>query len=239
LDSIASPKSLKLTGAIARAAIAAALLILCGCAAGQEQSGAAPAAAAPAASAPSAAASGETANAPDIHEGDVWMDRLNGSEKQFKVEAIKADGSVSVSEWGNQIVTDKNWNILSYRSLSEESAPATNYSKPLTLFPFPLTPGKTWKEEVKWQVPDLSLPGKTEVAGKLGNWEDVTVPAGTFHAIHGEVSNRVIGREGAHDQISISYWYAPKVNRFVKYHYESNTEGTYDAELVSYKPASH
>lgn len=216
------------------------MLALFGCAASQEQGGAAPGVTAPAAPAPAAAsASGEAANAPEIHEGDVWVDRLRGGDKQFKVDAIRPDGTVSVNEWGNQIATDRDWNILTYRSLSEESAPATNYSKPLTIFPFPLTPGKTWKEEVKWQVPDLSLPGKTEVEGKLGNWEDVTVPAGTFHAIRGEVTNRVIGREGAHDQISITYWYAPKVNRFVKYRYESNTEGTYDAELVSYKPAPH
>jgi hypothetical protein len=216
------------------------MLALFGCAASQEQGGAAPGVTAPAAPAPAAAGvPGEAANAPEIHEGDVWVDRLGGGDKQFKVDAIRPDGTVSVNEWGNQIATDREWNILTYRSLSEESAPATNYSKPLTIFPFPLTPGKTWKEEVKWQVPDLSLPGKTEVEGKLGNWEDVTVPAGTFHAIRGEVTNRVIGREGAHDQISITYWYAPKVKRFVKYRYESNTEGTYEAELVSYKPAPH
>src|SRR5690348_10679868 len=215
------------------------MLMLFGCAApggNQQSAAAAPAAAAPSSSAPAAAADSAAANAPEIHEGDVWVDRVRGAEKQFKVEAVKPDGTVSADEWGNQIVTDKNWNVLTYHSLSEESAPGTNYTKPLTLYPFPLTPGKTWKEEVKWMVPDLSLPGKTEVEGKLGNWEDVTVPAGTFHAIRGDVTQRVIGRQGAHDQVSITYWYAPKVNRFVKYQYESNTEGNWDAELVSYKP---
>lgn len=241
MNSIASIGISKLHLRIAEAFLAAAMLTLFGCAAGQEQGGGAAAAAGPAASsAPasaSASAGGEAANAPEIHEGDVWIDKVRGANKQYKVDSVNSDGTVAVSEWGNNIVTDKNWNILTYRSLSEEGAPPTNYSKALIIYPFPLTPGKTWNEEAKWQVPDLSLPGKTEVEGKLGNWEDVTVPAGTFHAIRGHVSCRVIGREGAHDQVDITYWYAPKVNRFVKYQYVSNTEGNWDAELVSYKPA--
>ena len=52
------------------------------------------------------------------------------------------------------------------------------------------------------------------------------------------MDDRIIGRAGAHDLISITYWYAPEVNRFVKFHYQSNLEGTVDAELVSYKAGS-
>jgi hypothetical protein len=113
------------------------------------------------------------------------------------------------------------------------------YAKPLPIYPFPLTPGKTWKEEVKWQVPDISLNGKSEVEGKIDNWMDVTVPAGTFHAIEGEVKIRSIGRAGIGDLTTITYWYAPQVNRFVKYQMENNQEGAIDAQMVSYKPGSH
>ena len=67
----------------------------------------------------------------------------------------------------------------------------------------------------------------------------MTVPAGTFHAIKGEVTTRAHRAWRRKRRFAnITYWYAPKVNRFVKYHYQSQSEGNViDAELVSYKPS--
>ena len=186
----------------------------------------------------SASASSE-APPPTLHEGDTWTDKVKGADKAFKIDTISSDGTVAVNQWGAQMETDQNWNTTKYRSLVDENSPPTVYAKPVPIYPFPLTPGKTWKEEVKWQVPDISLNGKSEVEGKIGNWEDVTVPAGTFHAIEGEVKIRSIGRAGIGDLTTITYWYAPQVNRFVKYKMENAQEGEIDAQMVSYKPASH
>ena len=193
----------------------------------------------PKAASTAAATASSDAPAPTIHEGDTWLDKVKGADKAFKIDSIGSDGTVELNQWGAQMETDQNWNTIKYRSLVEESAPPIVYAKPLPIYPFPLTPGKTWKEEVRWQIPDQSLSGKSEVEGKLGAWQDVTVPAGTFHAIEGEVNVRTIGRGGLGDSTTITYWYAPQVNRFVKYKIESNQEGEIDADLVAYKPASH
>lgn len=185
----------------------------------------------------SAAANDDSAPAPSIHTGDTWVDRLASGDKEFKVTSVTSD-DVTYTQWENEEESDSQWNPTVYRSLSVAGETPVTYSRPLPIFPFPLVPGKTWADEVKWQIREPAVEGRVEVEGKLGGWEDITVPAGTFRAIKGEVTTRAIGRGGARDIANIAYWYAPKVNRFVKYHYQSQAEGNViDAELVSYKPA--
>src|SRR5260370_11907006 len=101
-----------------------------------------------------------------------------------------------------------------------------------------LTRGKTEKHTAKRKTRAATISGKEEVEGKVVGWEQVTVRAGPYKAMRVEINDRLIGRAGAADLISVTYWYAPEVNRFVKFHYQSNSEGTVDAELVSYKPGS-
>ncbi len=36
----------------------------------------------------------------------------------------------------------------------------------------------------------------------------------------------------------MTYWYVPAIKRFVKFRFHSQWEGTEQAELVAYKPAS-
>jgi hypothetical protein len=145
---------------------------------------------------------------------------------------------VYVDEWGNQLRTTRDWNVLTYRSLTFADAPPTNYDPPEQWFAFPLEPGKTWNLTSRWHTPDLSLAGTTVVDGKVGNWEDVVVPAGTFHALRVDIANRVFGRLGFADEIDITYWWAPQVNRWVKYWYRGTAEGTVLAALVAYRPAT-
>lgn len=186
---------------------------------------------------PSAAANDNSAPASTIHEGDTWVDRLASGDKDFKVTSVTSDG-ITYTQWDIEEESDLQWNPTIYRSLAVAGETPVTYSKPLPIFPFPLVPEKTWTDEVKWQIREPAIEGRVDVEGKVGNWDDVTVPAGTFHAIKGEVTTRAIGDGGARDIANITYWYAPKVNRFVKYHYQSQSEGNViDAELVSYKPS--
>jgi len=193
----------------------------------------------PASSQAPAPSTSDVANEPTIHAGDVWVDRLSSGDKEFKVDAIDSDGNVTVDQWGTPQTTDKDWNTLVTRSLVTDSSPSTKFAKPLVIFPFPLAPGKTWKDEAKWLQPEQQLNGKTNVDGKIGNWEDITVPAGNFHAIKVTVVERALGHAGYQDEATLTYWYAPQVNRFVKFQYQSINEGQISAEMVSYKPASH
>ncbi len=175
--------------------------------------------------------------APSIQEGDVWIDRIRGADHRFVVGTIKKDGTTFINEWGNQIVTTRELNIRTYRSLTFADAPPTNYDPAMEWFSFPLEPGKEWNMTSHWLTPDISLGGTTVVSGKVGNWEDITVPAGTFHALRVDVTNRVFGRLGTGEEVDLTYWWVPDLNRWVKYHYRGTVEGTVDAEMVSYNPA--
>lgn len=175
------------------------------------------------------------AGPPTVHSGDVWVDRLASGDKEFKVTAASADG-FSFTQWGAEMQSDANWNPTVWRSLTENQAAPINYQKPLLMYPFPLTPGKTWTAEVRWQIPDISQAGRSEVEGKIGDWEQVTVPAGTYRAIKVDVTVRAIGRLGLNDTTTVTYWYSPQVNRFVKYRYQGESQGLVEAQMVSYTP---
>lgn len=177
-----------------------------------------------------------SAGPPTVHAGDVWVDRVPSGDKEFKVTSVTLDG-FAYTQWGAEMASDNEWNPTITRSLTEANSPPSSYEKPLLLFPFPLTPGKTWNAESKFQIPDISQSGRIEVAGKVGNWEEITVPAGTIRALRVDVTTRAIGRLGLNNTVVIKYWYAPQFSRFVKFHEEDESQGITDAEMVSYKPA--
>jgi hypothetical protein len=173
---------------------------------------------------------------PSLHTGDVWVDRIQGTDREFRIEAIH-DGTMDVSFWDTEMTTDTALNIIVYRSLTAASSEPTKQDKPCMWFAFPLYPGKTWENQYNWEM--LGTPpirGKADERGRVLGWEDVQVPAGTFHALKVEDSTRIFGRGGAADEETVVFWYSPKVNRFVKFDYRSIIEGELLAELVRYKP---
>lgn len=173
---------------------------------------------------------------PTVHAGDVWVDRTSSGDKEFKVTSVTSDG-YSYTEWGPEMASDKEWNPTITRSLTQADSPASHYETPLLLFPFPLTPGKTWTGESKFRVPDIAQAGRVEVTGRVGEWEQLTVPAGAIRALRVDVTTRAIGRLGLNITVTMTYWYAPPFNRFVKFHDVDESQGTFDAEMVSYTPA--
>jgi len=181
----------------------------------------------------------ERAPPPSLHSGDLWVDRIKGDNREFRIEQVQGDGTMNVSFWGSEMTTDSYLNIIVYRSLTEASADPSTSDKPGLWFPFPLHPGQTWVNDYNWKITGAAATaGQAEDNGKVFGWEDVTVPAGTFHCIKAEVDTRFYGKGGMADESQLTYWYAPKVNRFVKFDYHSNYEGPLVAELVEYKPAT-
>ncbi|MGO9449660.1 MAG: hypothetical protein ACLQDV_01255 [Candidatus Binataceae bacterium] len=176
-----------------------------------------------------------SAQPPTIHAGDTWTDQLSSGDKDYKVASVNSDG-VSFTQWGAEMQSDSQWNPIVTRSFTEDESPPQNYEKPLLLFPFPLTPGKTWTAESKWKIPDIQQAGRSDVDGKVGDWEQVTVPAGTYRALKVDVTIRLIGRLGFNNTTTITYWYVPEVNRYVKFHYQDESQGIVDAAMVSYTP---
>lgn len=176
--------------------------------------------------------------APSLHSGDVWVDRIRGADREFRIESIH-DSKMDVSFWGAEMTTDSALNIFVYRSLTESSSEPSVSSKPGIWFAFPLYPGKTWDDSYDWEMKGASpVQGRAEDHGKVLGWEDVQVPAGTFHALKVQVNSRYYGKGGMADEETLVYWYSSRVNRFVKFDYSSFYEGALIAELVSYKPGS-
>jgi hypothetical protein len=167
----------------------------------------------------------------------VWVDRLSTGDQELRVNAVTPN-TVSYDLWGTRQESNRDWNTITYRPLTVAGETPLTYAKPLMLYPFPLAPGKTWTQEVRWQMREPAASGRTYLSGRLGEWQNVTVPAGTFRAIEGVVKLRLIGRNAEGDVTTIRYWYAPSVNRFVKFHYDSQNDGTIvDSQMVSYRPA--
>jgi hypothetical protein len=188
---------------------------------------------------PAPVRSADLVPAPALRSGDVWVDRIKGDNREFRIGEVQRDGTMNVSFWGSEMTTDPYLNIIVYRSLTESSADPSISDKPGLWFPFPLYPNKTWVNDYSWRIIGASASsGRAEDTGRVFGWEDVTVPAGTFHCIKAEVNTRFYGKGGMADESQLTYWYAPKVNRFVRFDYHSNYEGSVMAQLVEYKPAT-
>src|SRR5207248_360960 len=129
---------------------------------------------------PPAVIAAEQVPAPTLHNGDIWVDRIRGEEREFRIEEVEDNGRMNVSFWGTEMTTDPGFNIIVYRSLTEASSSPSVSDKPGMWFPFPLYPGKTWVNDFKWHLMGASAnTGVGEDRGKVIGWESVTVPAGT------------------------------------------------------------
>ncbi len=175
---------------------------------------------------------------PALHSGDVWVDRIQGNDREFRIEDVH-DGTMDVSFWGTEMTTDDALNIIVYRSMTQSSSEPTKSDKPGIWFAFPLYPGKTWEDKYNWELLGAApAKGKAEDHGSVLGWENVKVPAGTFHALKVVVLSRYYGAGGYNDDSTLTFWYAAEVNRFVKFDYRDTYDGAVLAELVRYKPSA-
>jgi hypothetical protein len=192
---------------------------------------------------------------PDIKVGYVFIiESINPShpENNSKTErtVISTEGDVIVvsvinlsNKSGKKIILkfNKEWNLIATRNADNSGL---DYSPPLKYFGFPLSTGKTWQQTSTETNIKTGTIRKHKISGVVGEWEDITVPAGTFHAIkislNTEVVNPVTGERSTGTDIS---WYAPDVKRTVKtevtYHNETdNTEQKSVAQLISFNVGS-
>jgi len=131
---------------------------------------------------------------------DVSGDRIVTSVKSLK------------SNYTRTIEYDMQWGLLMAR---QPNGAATTYSPALPYLRFPATPGQSWQATVT----ETTSNGATKlhyIRAKVGNWESVVVPAGTFNAIKIELHDEIL-EDGTRvlEGRDIS-WYAPEVRRTVK-----------------------
>ena len=50
---------------------------------------------------------------PSLKSEDVWVNRIAGSDREFRIESIR-DDKMEVSFWGTEMTTDPNLDVFAY-----------------------------------------------------------------------------------------------------------------------------
>lgn len=109
---------------------------------------------------------------------------------------------------------DRQWNLKGVRNAD---GGGFDYSPPLKYFDFPLYPGKTW-HQVSTEINIKTGQTRTHtISGVVGQWEDVSVPAGSFRAIKVSLQTQLFDpSKGETIPGTDTSWYVPEVRRSVK-----------------------
>src|SRR5215510_204096 len=162
---------------------------------------------------------------PNSKVGDTYIiEYLNPDNPQSrysterKVVAV-GDGKITVA---SKNITSKNtkarvlqftseWNLISSRN---PDGSGFDYAPPLKYFAFPLYPGKTWQQTSQETNMKTGAVREHRLSATVGDWEEVTVPAGTFRALKITLQTELLDRTTAqHSTGTDISWYAPDIRR--------------------------
>jgi len=168
------------------------------------------------------------APAPSYHVGDRWTyDAADGFRQKLtwvethEVIAINKDGiSVRITQMGDRVdnVRTELWpapGLVKVGALYDHET--RRFTTPLQRYNFPLQPGQSWNQWVE-NINETALTGGIiNRYVRVGDWESVSTPAGTFDAIQLRVIMRLddddFWRTGTF--VGQRVWYAPAVRSFV------------------------
>ena len=207
--------------------------------------------------------SGAVAAAPSVAVGARWVYRGREGfrlplvwEETHEVTRVGADGiAVRVTLKGPSLDIERE-ELLAAPGLVRVGAvmdiETRRFRTPLERFRFPLAPGETWNQWVDNFNERLNRPGQINRYVRVGGWEKVATPAGTFDALRMRVLMRLDDEEFWRYPTTCNYvvWYAPAVGATVREEKEAeyrergdemDGQGAIRAqhtllELVSYTP---
>jgi hypothetical protein len=138
--------------------------------------------------------SGAPAPAPVYRVGDRWT--YNGKdgyrlpvtwEEVHEVTSISADGIIfRITQMGPQVNTARTERLTAPGLVAAGAvfdAETRVFKPPLERYQFPLTPGATWRQTADNYNESLGKDDPLLRYVKVGGWENVTTPAGSFDAI--------------------------------------------------------
>lgn len=166
--------------------------------------------------------------APTFNVGDSWEYRWPNrpearSQYKLTVNERKGDLVTMVSRAGDRFVYTKEGNIV------DDGFRKERYDPDIPRLQFPLQEGKTWVRQYTVRGERDRRPFDVTLKAKVGGWERLSVPAGTFDAIRIQTSIE-FPRTG-HEELC---WYAPEVKRFVKCKFSEHIKES-NFELISYQ----
>lgn len=186
---------------------------------------------------------------PNITIGDTYVyrsDRGNNKDPVISKRTVtdNQNGSVAFSyenvkkkDKPRTLYYDNSWNLKYEDNFTSSD---NRYNPALKFFDFPLYPGKEWTQTTTQTIVESGKEYTYAVSAKVEQWEDITVPAGQFHALK-IVSQYEVTDNTSHKTTNNSdtSWYAPEVRRSVKT-ISQDDKGTRVIELLEYNlAASH
>ncbi len=129
------------------------------------------------------------------------------------------------------------WNLIQTRNPVDGDL---YYLPPLQYINFPLFPGKKWQQKSVEKNAKTGITREHNLNVTVGDWETVTVPAGTFKSIKITTNSEVIDTSTGEKKSGVDVsWYSPDAKKTVKTVATSKkTDGTEEQQeirLVSYK----
>ena len=174
-----------------------------------------------------AAADEAVVDRPDVRPGDRWTYRFSRAGPNVKHPKVrvyelvvtfvgpKVVQSVQTGPEGKQVDTTwtPEWNVVN-------DLRSGSFYPDSGMFRFPLRPGASYASAYEVVRPKAdTTDAKYTLEVRVAGWEEVTVPAGTFHALRVEATgtsrrlDRATRRAGT---VHYVYWYAPQVKRWAK-----------------------
>ena len=172
---------------------------------------------------------GPSVPAPTYRVGDRWMYRGRDGwrvpvlwDETQEIVAVGPDGiRLRVTQKGPTVdgVREELWTAPGLVSIGAvEDDETRRFVGQLRRFDFPLEPGKGWQQVIRNYNDRLKREGDISRWVRVGGWESVTTPAGTFDAIRMRTSMHLDDDEFWRKASECSYlsWYAPAVRGIVR-----------------------
>ena len=123
------------------------------------------------------------------------------------------------------------WNLISTTNPDGESL---EYTPPLKYFEFPLYPGKEWAQTSIETNSKTANKRSFTLRAKVGEWETVTVPAGTFNAIKIIISTELLDQASGFKSTGTDIsWYVPELRKSVKSEtFSQKQDGSEDKQVI-------
>ena len=174
-------------------------------------------------------AQGPPVEAPSYHVGDRWVYQAKDGfrnpvvwEEVHEVTAVGADGiRVRVTQAGPSVANVRVEQLAApgiVRVGALFDAETRDFARPLQRYEFPLVPGRTWSQFVRNLNETTKREGEINRYVRVGGWQKVSTPAGTFDAIRMTVIMRLDDDEFWRFPTDCTYaiWYAPAVRGVVR-----------------------
>jgi hypothetical protein len=116
------------------------------------------------------------------------------------------------SNYTRTIEYDGQWGLLLTRL---PNGATTTFAPALPYFRFPASPGQSWQANVVESAPGGATKHHS-IQARVGQWELVTVPAGTFKALRIDLEDEISENGSVIQKGQDTSWYVPEVRRTVK-----------------------